>query len=1067
MDNDINKITNKSEIERLQATKEHNILGTDYNFDFVLESLLEICDVPYCSVVAIYKDNYHVIASAGFETPDVFPRKASCTEYILARDQFCEIANVQEESEIGEGGKSLNGFDIVFYAGIPIYDSEGYTLGILNMLDWKKKVLTEKQKHFIRMASDRVTSVFIQNREKQLLLHFDNMFNKSKDIIGIVRYNGDMVKVNPAFSELLGYTEAEIYSRKMIDFTKPAYAKEGKDNLDIITSGKTSIQTVLPALTKDDKVKWIEWTSTPESSTELIYFIGRDITTIEKQSVLLKKSEARFRAFFENSQIALFIHDMELNIVSANKHAAAVLGVSANGLVNKNLTKLLPPEREEFLNEYLKQIKEKGASSGTTYLVGENGEKSVWLYSAVVESADSGNSLVLVNGVNVTERYKMEEELKVATRKAESANRAKSEFIANMSHEIRTPLNGIIGFTDLMLKTKLDDSQEQYLKIINQSGATLLNIVDQILDFSKIESRKITLVKEKIDLQGLASDAYAMVSFASEKKQLEMLLDFQDDLPRFIWADEIRLKQVLVNLLSNAVKFTEKGEIKLMVHLKEELSINKMLLSFKVCDTGVGIHPDKLEQIFKAFTQEDGSITKKYGGTGLGLTISNKLLQLMGSKLEVESEHGLGSCFSFDLQLKTEKDKFNDELLKDIKRVLVVDDNDSNRQILKRMLELKNIEVDEADSGLAALLMLQKNAEYDVIIMDYHMPVMDGIETIRKIKGDILKTERIEEQPIVMLYSSSDSEKLQDECDKLEIQSRLVKPIKMQEMYEVLGQLKNEHLQMTKIKQVSSIDDDDGCSMKDMPFTILIAEDNEINMYLAKILVQELSPNSTIVEARDGEETVRLFFDQKPDLVLMDIQMPNMNGYEATREIRLRQTGKPTPIVALTAGNMSGEKEKCLQAGMDDFMAKPIVKKDLDKLFKKWLKTNKSEEDKKEEERQIYIKDNIEHLNKKWFHQYATDDSVFKGQFIKLALSEIEKSAKELQKGVLEGDIKALNAAGHKLKGTSLAVGLTELSKQAIAFELLEDSDEEYINSLFESVLFEIRIVKKVLMNEE
>ncbi|NLZ94678.1 MAG: response regulator, partial [Bacteroidales bacterium] len=458
-------------------------------------------------------------------------------------------------------------------------------------------------------------------------------------------------------------------------------------------------------------------------------------------------------------------------------------------------------------------------------------------------------------------------------------------------------------------------------------------------------------------------------------------------------------------------------------------------------------------------TQEDGSITKRYGGTGLGLTISNKLLELMDSKLEVKSEVDKGSNFSFDLKVKSEKDKFNDELLKGIKRVLVVDDNDSNRQILKRMLELKKIKVDEADSGLAALLMLQKNAEYDVIIMDYHMPVMDGIETIKKIKGDIIKTDKLEDQPIVMLYSSSDSEKLQAECDALDIQSRLVKPIKMQEMYDVLAQLKNEHLKKSSLVKSSSIEEKE-CPLKDQVYTVLIVEDNEVNMYLTKILVQELTPNSTIVEARDGEEAVKLFFDKKPDFVLMDIQMPKMNGYEATKAIRLKEKGSPTPIVALTAGNMSGEREKCLGAGMDDFMAKPIVKKDLAKLFEKWLKTSKLNEATRD-----YKKNNVEHLNKKWFQQYATEDSEFKERFIEIAIEELENSVKALQKGVLERDLEALNAAGHKLKGTSLAIGLTQLSKHAVAFELLDECDKEYVDSLFESVLFEVRIVKKILLN--
>ena len=738
MNSKLYNISDPNEIKRLQAMKEYNILEIDFDFTYVLESLLEICEVPFCSITAIYEDSYHVIDSAGFKTESVFPREGSCTEYIHKKNRFCELPNVQEVDEIKECAKLLNNKEIVFYAGIPIYDAEGFILGILNLLDWKTKVLSETQRKFIKMASERIAKVVVQKREEQRLLHFDKMFSKSKDVMGVFRFTGEIVSINPAFSAMLKYTQKEVSQMNMLDFIHPDYIDKANSLLSYLHSGHSELNYTLPSLTKDNEIKWIEWTSTPEESTELIYFIGRDITKIEQQSILLKKSEARFRTFFENSQIALFIHDMQMNIISANKHAAAVLGVLPDEINNQNLAKFLPADRKEYLNEYLKNINEKGVANGTTYVIDKDGNKIVWLYSAVVEDKGVEDPHVLVNGVDLTERFKMEEELKIATKKAESANRAKSEFIANMSHEIRTLLNGIIGFTDLALQTKLDDTQVQYLKIINQSGTTLLNIVDQILDFSKIESHRITLLKEKIDLQNLASDACAMVSYALEKKGLEMLLDFQETLPRFIWGDEVRLKQVLVNLLSNAVKFTDEGEIKLIIALKKELSDNHLILHFRVCDTGVGIHPDKMDQIFKAFTQEDSSITKKYGGTGLGLTISNRLLELMNSKLMVKSELQKGSCFSFDLQVEAEKETFNDELLKGIKNVLVVDDNDSNRQILKRMLELKNIEVDEADSGLAALLMLQKNAEYDVIIMDYHMPVMDGIETIRKMKEGII-----------------------------------------------------------------------------------------------------------------------------------------------------------------------------------------------------------------------------------------------------------------------------------------------------------------------------------------
>ena len=282
----------------------------------------------------------------------------------------------------------------------------------------------------------------------------------------------------------------------------------------------------------------------------------------------------------------------------------------------------------------------------------------------------------------------------------------------------------------------------------------------------------------------------------------------------------------------------------------------------------------------------------------------------------------------------------------------------------------------------------------------------------------------------------------------------------MQEMYEVLAELKNEKNKNSNGKTAIAYNNNENCIEEDT-LTILIAEDNEVNMYLNKILVAQLAPNSEIVEAKDGVEAVRLFFEKKPDFVLMDIQMPNMNGYEATVQIRLKEKETRTPIVALTAGNMSGEKEKCLQAGMDDFMAKPIVKKDLAAMFSKWLKTSGCVEC-----GSTAYSPTVEHLNKDWFRQYATDDFEFKGKFVQLAKVGIEESIKALQEGIIKKDLEALNATGHKLKGTSLAVGLTQLSKLAVAFEFVKEFDEEYVQNLFESVQFEAKLVSELLDNE-
>ncbi|WP_442589300.1 response regulator [Pedobacter sp. AW31-3R] len=654
----------------------------------------------------------------------------------------------------------------------------------------------------------------------------------------------------------------------------------------------------------------------------------------------LIRSEAELRAFFENSQGLMCTHDLEGNLLSFNHAGAEMLGYSAEELQGRTLFDIIPPERQAYLEAYLKEIRVTEKVKGQMMILHKDGSTRIWMFNNARALSPDGTPYVIGNAIDVNEKYHLmndlqrtNELLQVAKIQAEEANIAKSEFLASMSHEIRTPLNGVIGFTDLLLKTTLNETQRQYLGMVNQSANSLMAIINDILDFSKIEAGRLELDISRCDLYEMAGQAIDIITHPLQNKDLEMLLNIPADLPRFIWADSVRLKQILINLLSNASKFTEKGEIELKIEaLPAEAETIRLRMGVR--DTGIGIAPEKQQKIFEAFTQEDSSTTKRYGGTGLGLTISNKLLSMMGSKLQLESIQGKGSWFYFDADFKAEQGKpIVYSRIEKIKKVLIVDDNDNNRLILKQMLLLKNIVSTEARNGFEGLQQLAEGHQYDVIVMDYHMPYLDGLETIRKIREGFYGASN--DQPVVLLYSSSDDELVMKSCEELNVRHRLVKPVKMQDIYEVLSKIFVEE----RHTPPSPVMEDRAVGYPHL--NILITEDNPVNMLLAKVIIRRIAPDVTLLEANNGFEALAICELQTPDLIFMDVQMPGMNGYEATRGIRELKNKGHIPIIALTAGNLKSEREQCLEAGMDDVILKPFVEENIVAVFEKWLSLKK------------------------------------------------------------------------------------------------------------------------------
>jgi PAS domain S-box-containing protein len=673
------------------------------------------------------------------------------------------------------------------------------------------------------------------------------------------------------------------------------------------------------------------------------------------------RSERSFRALLEAAPDAMIVVNQDGEIVLLNVQAEKRFRYTRGELIGQNVSNIIPEGfAERIITDALRSTADalsQQIGSGIE-LSGRRKDGTDFPIEIMLSPLNSPEGILLTAAIRdiserrhieealqkrtddlrieVAERRRAEEQMRLAKDAAEVANQAKSEFLANMSHEIRTPLNGVIGMTELALETELTAEQRDYLETATLSADALLNLINDILDFSKIEAGKIELEEIVFSLTDCVEGALKTMAFRANEKGLELLCDIGAEVPQTVRGDPGRLRQVLLNLVGNALKFTEEGELGIQV-TAEAIEEKVSILHFIVFDSGVGIAPEKFEMIFKSFNQADASTTRQFGGTGLGLTISRYLAQLMGGRVWVESKLGAGSSFHFTVRLITEtnntavvESSSAPATLQGVK-VLIVDDNRTNRLILHKMVErwgMNPTSVSDGEQALDELSAAEKaNDAYGLMLTDMHMPRMDGFGLVGQLRDSVKFS-----TPTIMMLTSGGQRGDALRCEELGIAAYLNKPVRQAELREAVIRVlhaKQEGLPVPLITRYSLRDKGDLLRS----LHILLAEDNRINQKIATRLLEKRGHH--VAHAGNGEEALAALAQRSFDLVLMDVHMPGMDGLEATIAIREKEksTGLHQPVIAMTALAMTGDRERCLAAGMDGYLSKPIDLQQLDDVL--------------------------------------------------------------------------------------------------------------------------------------
>jgi PAS domain S-box-containing protein len=825
--------------------------------------------------------------------------------------------------------------------------------------------------------------------------YYESLLESSPSAIVTIDLDAKVTSWNPAAERLFGYAREEAIGRNIDELVggRDDLRKEAEGmNLEGATVGHS--HRVTRRARKDGSLVDVDVVGARidvGGEPVGLYAIYSDISDLQRQ-------RRYYEALFELSPAAIMTADANVNVTSWNPAAERLFGYSAAEAIGRNADELVA--NDPRIQEDALQADARVAEGKHVHLVTQRTRKDGTLVDVQVLAAP-----IVIGGeqVGMYALYHDISELQRARLEAEAATQAKSAFLATMSHEIRTPMNAVIGMTELLLGTELDAEQRSYGDVIRTSGEALLSVINDILDFSKIEAGKLDLDAHPFDLRECVESAMELVAASAAEKALDLAYQLDPAAPEALIGDAARLRQVFLNLLNNAVKFTERGEVVLTVDA-EPLASGRYRVHFSVRDTGIGIPPERLDTLFESFSQVDTSTTRRYGGTGLGLAISRRLTEAMGGTIWVESQVGEGSTVHFTVEadeaprpVRTyERDTV---ALLQGRRVLIVDDNATNRHIARAYAESWGMIAHDTASPLEALESIRRGDPFDVAILDMQMPELDGLALAREIR----RHRSAERLPLILLTSLGRRE----QAEEAHFAARVTKPIRPSQLYDllldVLGDSATAALPERAAEPVAATEH--------AGLRVLVAEDNPVNQRLARLLLEKLGHRADLVG--NGAEAVAALERRRYDVILMDVQMPEMDGLEATRLIHERWAATRPRIIAVTAGAMSGDRERCLAAGMDDYLSKPIRPEELAAALARVAAPASAALDASALQRLV---------------EMLGDESAL-GELIDTFLAEAPNLVSTVRRAVADGDADDLRRAAHTLKSNAATFGADTLAE--------------------------------------